>query len=122
MSELTVAGVVSALRESIGARLKPIEFDLTIDDETGEIQLITDAWTIGIEDVAEQPSAWLAIDAEPEHPNEFANALRDAFRPHELEALRTADAALHGLLTRTLRASNDPLSTFFADTLAAPHS
>jgi hypothetical protein len=122
MSESTVAGVVAVLRESIGARLKPIEFDLTIDDETGEIQLITDAWTIGIEDVLEQPSAWLAIDAEPEHPNEFANALRDAFRPHELEALRTADSALNGLLTQALRASNDPLSTFFANILTAQHS
>jgi hypothetical protein len=122
MSESTVAGVVAVLRESIGARLKPIEFDLTIDDETGEIQLITDAWTIGIEDVLEQPSAWLAIDAEPEHPNEIANALRDAFRPHELEALRTADSALNGLLTQALRASNDPLSTFFANILTAQHS
>jgi hypothetical protein len=117
MSKSTVAGVVAVLRESIGARLKPIEFDLTIDDETGEIQLITDAWTIGIEDVLEQPSAWLAIDAEPEHPNEFANALRDAFRPHELDALRTADTALNGLLIQALNASNDPLSTFFANTL-----
>jgi hypothetical protein len=122
MSKSTVAGVVAVLRESIGARLKPIEFDLTIDDETGEIQLITDAWTIGIEDVLEQPSAWLAIDAEPEHPNEFANALRDAFRPHELEALRTADTALNGLLIQALNASNDPLSTFFANTLTAQHS
>jgi hypothetical protein len=119
MSEPTVAGVVAILRESMRARLKPIEFDLTIDDETGEIQLITDAWTIGIEGVPEQPSAWLAIDAEPEHPNEFANALRDAFRPHELDALRTADAALNGLLTQALNASNDPLSTFFANTLSA---
>jgi hypothetical protein len=118
MSEPTVAGVVAVLRESIGARLKPIEFDLTIDDETGEIQLITDGWTIGIEDVPGQPSAWLAIDAEPEHPNEFANALRDAFRPHELEALRTADESLHGLLSQALKSSNDPLSTYFADTLS----
>jgi hypothetical protein len=122
MSDRTVADIVAVLRESISARLKPIEFDLTIDDATGEIQLITDGWTIGIEDVPEQPSAWLAIDAEPEHPNEFANALRDAFRPHELEALRTANATLNGLLAQALRASNDPLSTFFADTLTTPHS
>ena len=107
-----------AVLEIVGTvNLKPIEFDLNVDDETGEIQLVTDAWTIGIEAQPGSPTAWVAIDAEPEHPNEFDHAIHDAFRPHELAALSRADESLNGLLTRALRNSDDPFSRRFAESL-----
>ena len=118
MSEQTVADIVNVLRREIGADLKPVEFDLNIDDETGEVQLITDAWTISIESLPDAPIAWVAIDAEPDHPSEYDHALQDAFRPHELAALRRADESLNGLLTRALRSSADPFSHHFAATLS----
>jgi hypothetical protein len=118
MSEQTTAEVVDVLRREIGASLKPIEFDLNVDDETGEIQLVTDGWTIGIESLPDSPTAWVAIDAEPDHPHEFDHAIRDAFRPHHLAALHRADESLNGLLTRALRDGPDPFSHHFADTLS----
>ena len=121
MSEQTTADIVEVLRREVGASLKPIEFDLNVDDETGEIQLVTDAWTIGIEPLPDSPTAWVAIDAEPEHPNEYDHAIRDSFRPHHLEALRRADESLNGLLTQALRNGADPFSQHFAVTLNADH-
>ena len=90
MNELTVADVVAALRGEMGVDLRPVEFDLTVDDETGEIELATDDWTLSIDGVPDAASAWLAIDAEPEAAHEYAKALQDAFRPIELAALQRA--------------------------------
>jgi hypothetical protein len=119
MSEQSVADIVEAVRREIGASLKPADYDLNIDDETGEIQLVTDAWTLTIENAPNDPSAWVSIDAEPDHPNEYDHAIHDAFRPHELAALRRADASLNGLLIRALSAGPDPFSHHFAESLTA---
>ena len=121
MSEQSVADIAGVLKREIGANLKLIEFDVNVDDETGEIQLVTDAWTIGIESLPDSPRAWVAIDAEPDHPNEYDNAIRASFRPHELIALRRADESLNGLLTHALRNGPDPFSHHFADSLNADH-
>ena len=120
MSEFTVADVVSALRGEMSVDLKPVEFDLTVDDETGEIELATDDWTFSIDGLPNSPSAWIAIDAEPEYEHEYEKASKDAFRPIEIAALHRADQALDGLLSRALRASHDPFSEYFADVLASP--
>jgi hypothetical protein len=118
MSAFTVADVVAALRGEMSVDLRPVEFDLTVDDETGEIELATDAWTLSIDGVPDAANAWVAIDAEPEAAHEYEKARQDAFRPIEIAALQRADQALDGLLTRALHASHDPFSEFVADSLA----
>jgi hypothetical protein len=122
MSEFTVADIVSVLRGEMSVDLKKVEFDLTVDDETGEIELATDDWTLSIDGVPDAPSGWIAIDVEPEHAHEYEKARKDAFRPIEIAALQRADEALDGLLTRALHASNDPFSGYFADVLAGSDS
>ena len=117
MSAPTVADVVAILRRELLVDLRPIEFDLTIDDETGDLQLATDSWTLAIEHPESAPSAWVAIDAEPDTDHEYEHALKDAFRPMEIAALRRANAALDGLLAAALIASTDSFSAFFARAL-----
>lgn len=119
MSAFTVADVVAALREEMSVKLRRVEFDLTVDDETGDIELSTDDWTLAIAGVPDAPSAWVAIDAEPESAHEYEKARQDAFRPVEIEALQRADRSLDGLLTRALIASDDAFSQFFADVLSS---
>jgi hypothetical protein len=114
MSDPTAADIAATMRSELLARLKPIEFDLKADDATGEIELATDGWTLAIS------VAWVAIDAEPDSPHEYDKAIKDAFRPHELDALRGIDRALEGLLARALVASQDPFSAHIARTLAEP--
>lgn len=119
MSALSVADIVAALREEMGRELRPVEFDLTVDDETGDIELATDDWTLSIGGVPVAPIAWVAIDAEPESAHEYEKARQDAFRSVEIAALRRADLALDGLLNRALIASDDPFSMYMAGILAA---
>lgn len=119
MSEQSTADIAAIIQREIGAVLKPIEFDVNVDEAAGEIQLVTDAWTLAIENLPAEPSGWVAIDAEPEHVNEYDHAIRDSFRPHELAALRRADESLNGLLIRVLKSGPDPFSHHFADTLTA---
>jgi hypothetical protein len=120
MSDPTAADIAATMRSELLARLKPIEFDLKADDATGEIELATDGWTLAISAVSVNPVAWVAIDAEPDSPHEYDKAIKDAFRPHELDALRGIDRALEGLLARALVASQDPFSAHIARTLAEP--
>ena len=119
MSEQSAADIAAILQREIGAALKPIEFDVNVDEAAGEIQLVTDAWTLALENLPAEPSGWVAIDAEPEHVNEYDHAIRDSFRPHELAALRRADESLNGLLIQALKSGPDPFSHHFADTLTA---
>ena len=117
MSARTVADIVATLRRELLVDLRPIEFDLTIDDETGDLQLATDNWTLAIEHPESEPSAWVAIDAEPDTHHEYAHAFHDAFRPTDIAALRRADAALDGLLSAALITSTDAFSAFIAQSL-----
>jgi hypothetical protein len=79
--------------------------------------LATDRWTLAIEHPEAKPSAWVAIDAEPDTHHEYGNALHDAFRPVDIAALRRANAALDGLLATALIASADAFSAFVAQAL-----
>ena len=119
MSDPTVADIVAVLRREMLASIRPVEFDLKVDDETGEIELSTDDWTITIDIDPGPPSAWVAIDVEPEQSHEYDKARADAFRPQELAALQRTDQALDGLLTRALHASQDPFSQYVAESLSA---
>lgn len=118
MSERTAADVVELLRREMLVDLKPIEFDLTVDEQTGEIQLATDDWTLGIEHLATTPTAWIAIDGEPDHPHEYDRARQDSFRSHEIAALRRANLALGGVLAEWLIASQDAFSEYMASVVA----
>jgi hypothetical protein len=118
MSDQTAADIVELLRREMLVKSRPIEFDLTVANETGEIQLATDDWTLGIENLATSPSAWIAIDGEPDHPNEYERAREDSFRPHEIAALRRANLAIDGVLADWLNASQDPFSAYMASVLA----
>jgi hypothetical protein len=119
MSAFTVADIVAALREEMSAELRPVEYDLTIDDETGDIELATDDWTLSIGGVPVAPTAWVAIDAEPEVAHEYEKARQDAFRSAEIAALRRANHALDGLLSQALNASEDDFSIYIAGVLSA---
>ena len=117
MSESTVADIVAVLRREMLASVRQVEFDLKVDDETGEIELSTDDWTITIDIDPGPPSAWVAIDVEPELEREYDKARQDAFRPQEIAALQRTDQALDGLLTRALTTGGDPFSQFIAESL-----
>lgn len=117
MSERTVANIVALLRREMLVDLKSVEFDLTIDDESGEIQLATDDWTLGIENLSTEASAWVAIDGEPDHPHEYERARQDSFRSHEIAALRRVNLALDGALADWLMASQDAFSEYMASVL-----
>ena len=79
MSEQSTADIAAILRARSAQALKPIEFDVNADEAAGEIQLVTDAWTLALENLPAEPSGWVAIDAEPEHVNEYDHAIRDSF-------------------------------------------
>ena len=118
MSTAPLPDIVSTIREAMLARMKPIEFDIVASDEPGAIELITDAWTLAIENGPDNPVAWIAIDAEPDTSHEYEKARHDAFRPNEIDALREIDRALNGFLSRALTASQDPFSAHIAAVLA----
>ena len=121
MSDRTAADIVAILRSEMLVDVRPIEFDLTVDDDSGEIQLATDDWTLAIEHVSSSPSAWIAIDGEPEHPSEYERARQDSFRSREIAALRRANLVLDGALADWLITSQDPFSAYMA-TVLSPES
>lgn len=112
-----VSDVVAALRTELAAGESEDEFDITIDDETGAIECATDDWTLLIEGVPGSPMAWLAIENEPDDPDQYPRARRAVMRSAEEQALRRVDVALEGLLTRALEASADPFSQHVAEAL-----
>lgn len=109
-----VVDVVAALRRALAAGESEDEFDITVNDETGAIECATDDWTLLIDGVPEAPRAWLAIDNEPDDPEQYPRARRAVMRSAEEQALRQADAELNGLLSQALTASEDPFSAHVA--------
>ncbi len=117
MTTFTVSDVVAALRAELAAGEPEDEFDITIDDETGAIECATDDWTLLIEGVPETPVAWMAIENEPEEPEQYPRARRAVIRSVEEQALRRVDTTLAGMLTQALEASGDPFSQHVAAAL-----
>ena len=117
MTAFAVSDVVAALRTELGSAESEDEFDLTVNDETGAIECATDDWTLLIEGVPESPMAWMAIENEPEEPEQYPRARRAVLRSVEEQALRRVDATLDGLLIRALQASGDPFSQHLASAL-----
>ena len=117
MTAYEVSDVVAALRSELSAGESADEFDITVNDETGAIECATDDWTLLIEGVPESPVAWMAIEDEPEDPDQYPRARRAVLRSVEEQALRRVDAALEGLLSRALEASDDPFSQHLATAL-----
>lgn len=104
------------LRATLGAVLCPEDFDVVLGSERDALEVVTDDWTLRIE---QQPNvvAWLAIDDEPDDPDARQDARR-ALMPIAVErALAALDRRSDGALGGALRASGDPLSLDLADAL-----
>lgn len=119
MTAYEVSDVVAALRTELTAGEPDDEFDIRINDDTGAIECATDDWTLLIEGVPESPVAWMAIEDEPEEPEQYPRARRAVLRSVEEQALRRVDRTLDGLLTRALEASGDPFSQHLSSVLRA---
>jgi hypothetical protein len=120
MSEHAVADVVDVLRAEMTSAGDAEDFDLSIDDETGMIELATDDWTLQIDGVGADAIAYLSIDNEPDHAEDYPSAIRNAFRPLEIVALGRANVSLEELLSDALVRSGDPISSFLATRLPGP--
>jgi hypothetical protein len=100
---------VDLLTRHLHTALEADEFDLTLDPDTGEIDLSTDDWTLKIERWPGGP-AWLAIDDEPDDPVDYRAARRAVMTEASERALAAANLELDGALSDTLVAGSDPFS------------
>ena len=117
MNDHEIADVVMVLRREMLVDCADDEFDVSVDDETGAIELATDDWTLQLEGVPEHPIAWFAIDNEPDSAADYPAARYDALRSVEEAALRRANVVLDDLLALALEASGDQFSGHVAGAL-----
>jgi hypothetical protein len=109
--------VEAAVRAHLGLDLERGDLDLFSDSE-GELDLAADNWTIHLERLPSAPWGFLALDDEPDDPNEYDTAIRRAFPPARLTALIAIDRDLRGELATALSRSGDELTTAFVAALA----
>ena len=118
----------AALRDALRTVLHDDDLDITTNPETGTLEITTDDWTLAIENLdepdpsvpstpAKRPTAWLAIDDEPDDPARYRSARRAVMPPAVDHALARADAALAGALRTALEAGEDPFTQDLAAAL-----
>jgi hypothetical protein len=120
MSDNRVTDIVAVLRSVMLVEGEADDFDLSVDDETGTIELATDDWTLQIDGAGDSATAFISIDNEPDLEVEYPGAIRNAFRPAEIVALGRADVLLEELLSAALNRSGDPISSYLAGRLRVP--
>jgi len=111
--------LIDLLNSSLIAALGEDAFDLTLDEDSGAIELATDDWTLVLE-------AWpvgigfLAVDDEVPAANEseLVAAIKDLIGP-ALKALRDANAEAEGAIVTALKRTTDPMSNGLAALLVA---
>ena len=130
------------LRATLLTVLTEDDFDITAGAEPGVLEVATDDWTLRIEGLeddtveedgprsslpapcspAKRPTAWLAIDDEPETAVRYRAARRAVMSPAVDRALARADAALDGALRAALVAGGDPFTQDLVAALQSPLS
>lgn len=126
----------TTLRDALLTELTEEDVDVTAGAEPGVLEVSTDDWTLRVEHLhdaiadedgprspllaprspAKRPTAWLAIDDEPEDPARYRAARRAVMSAAVDRALAQADAATDGALRAALAAGGDP---FTQDLVAA---
>ena len=88
--------------------------DIVQDEDTGEIEVHADDWTLALQGVP-PTVAFFAVDDEPGDEREMAAAIDAVLGDGDLDALRRLDRGFDGALASALRASGDPLSGALAE-------
>jgi hypothetical protein len=108
--------IAERVRAALSMALCLSDFDLTRADGSGDLEVVTDEWTLRVEQGPELV-AWLALDNEPEDASALASARHEAMGLPVEHALAAVDRRMDGTLSNALRASGDPLSADLADAL-----
>ena len=126
--EVRVETWADVLRAALSTVLGGDEFDITAGAEPGVLEVAADDWTLRVEGLpggpeddppsslppppspAKRPTAWVAIDDEPDTPARYRAARRAAMSPALDRALAQADVAMDGALLAALEAGEDPFS------------
>ncbi len=114
--DVDIADLANRLNLALDEVLDPDDFDVVFDSD-GELNVSTDDWTLHFEGWPSGP-AWLAIDDEPEDPEQFAAALSGAMGEKIIRTLRQVDVVVSGRLTRALVAGSDQFSQVLVESLA----
>ena len=119
MTSLDRSGSQSAgeLEAAFADHLQRDAVDIVQDEETGEIEVHADVWTLALQGMP-PTVAFFAVDDEPGDEREMGAAIDAVLGDDDLEALRRLDRALAGALGTALRASGDPLSGTLAGRMA----
>lgn len=104
------------LRAGLSMALCLSDFDISRTDNAGDLEVVTDEWTLRVEQGPELV-AWLALDNEPDNESALATARQEAMGVPVEQALAAIDRRMNGTLSSALRASGDPLSVNLAGAL-----
>ena len=108
--------LLDALQEAFGQHVDDGLVDLVpdeTDDGQDKFEVQSDDWTLVVEGWP-LTSAWLAIENDPDAPEQLRPALEATFSDPDLEALTALDEALGGDLVTMLTESQDDLSMALA--------
>lgn len=104
------------LRAALSMALCLSDFDISRVDNAGDLEVVTDEWTLRVEQNAGLV-AWLALDNEPDDESTLATARQEAMGVPVEHALAVVDRRMDQMLSNALRASGDPLSLNLAEAL-----
>jgi hypothetical protein len=105
--------LAAVLGHHLASVLAADEFDVVPGDAPGEVEAMTDDWTLHIERWPDGP-AFLALDDEPDDPAALGEAIIEVMSAPVVAALAAVDRDVAGALSTALRASADPLSLVLA--------
>ena len=115
--EVSMDLLVGIVREAMVDLIEAGDLDVVRSDDGLEIDVFGDEWTIHLEGWPGSPSAFAAIDDEPEDPAAMSAALAAIIDAPIQAALLDLDRRLGRALRTALAASGDPLSIDLATAL-----
>ncbi len=107
------------VREAMADLSEQGDVDIVRSDDGLEIDVFGDEWTVHLAGWPENPTAFAALDDEPDDPAVIPAARAGIIDAPIHGALRDLDQMLDGALRSALTASGDPLSIDLAAALEA---
>lgn len=115
--EISMGRLAAIVREALADLIDSGDIDVVLSDDGQEIDVFGDEWTVHLEGWPSSPSAFAAIDDEPDDPADIPAARAGIFDGPVHAALQDLDRRLDGTLRTALVASGDPLSMDLATAL-----
>jgi hypothetical protein len=113
-AEMNADDLIEELNETLAAVFEDDEYDLSLNEDDGTIELATDDWTLVLE-TWPAGIAYLALDDEPDtaEPDKLRAEMIELIGP-ALRPLSTLNASSDGQLAAALKRTSDPLSNALA--------